>query len=222
MIETWPEGWGPIVSELAMHAPLAFESYTQRFGNSPVMVRPFKSLALCDEAVAIRILWMPFLDARIDGLDADVMRGLARLAESDVRHVDKVLSHPGLERGITKNSRALAMLLNLEQEQPETAAAIQELTWVQNVMDEAALNLDEVLSVYPGSVLYSHLAVGEMVTMALRSKETLTGLIALTWVQDDLTYGEYGRIVTIRIIAEKDDWELPQFSGQLVFRHAEC
>ena len=192
-----------------MYTPLAFDSFSQRYeGYPPIDVRPFKSLALCDEDVAIRILWMPFLDSRIDGLDGDVVRGMARIAESDLRKVDKVLSHPLIEGGITKYSRALAMLLILEQEQAETAAAIQELTWVQSAIDEAKLSLDEVLRRYPAGVLYGQLAVGEMVTMARRSPQTLTGLLDLAWLQDNLAKSEYRVIVVISIIASKDDTEM--------------
>ena len=192
-----------------MHAPLAFESYTQRFGNSPAVVRPFKSLALCDEAVAIRILWMPFLDARIDGLDADVMRGLARLAKSDVRKVDRVLSHPVLEGGIAENSRALAFLLILEQEQPEMAAAIQALPWVQEVMQDASLSLDEVQAKQPGHIVpYSHSAVGDLVMVARDSSETLTGLLELPWMQDNFAKSEFRVILLMSIIAGKDGTEM--------------
>ena len=64
----------------AAYAPAAFEAYTQRFNYYSGALQPFITLALCDEALALRLLGMPFLAADVgDTGDGDVLDALAAI-----------------------------------------------------------------------------------------------------------------------------------------------
>ena len=74
----------------------------QRFGDRliyPSFIRAFIPLAICDEAVASRVVQMPFLDGT--GFDAYfaanellILEGLGRIAQSTRGAVEEVLSSP--------------------------------------------------------------------------------------------------------------------------------
>ena len=169
VIAEWHDSLRPRIRVFAVHAPAAFEAYTQRFNYYSGAFRPYITLALCDEALALRLLGMPFLAVDVgDGRDGDVLDALARLTDPDVGDVDELLSHPLLEDGITEIDRAVVLLLVLEHEHPEAAAMLQTVPWVQEIMREAALSADDIqLSRAP----LRHSSLHWLVEMADRSPE---------------------------------------------------
>ncbi len=161
-------------------------------------LRPYITLALCDEALALRLLAMPFLAAdRGDGRDGDVLDALARLTDPDVGDVDELLSHQLLEGGITEIDRAVVLVLALEYEHTEAAAMIQTVPWVQKVMREAALSTNDIqISEAP----QSHYSVYWLVDMAGRSPKSLRALLRLPWMQDQRIQIEHWLIGSLRSI----------------------
>ena len=79
-----------------------------------------KSFAQRDEAAALRIIDMPFLET-IDGLDAAAMRSLSGLALWwDQGRLQQVLSHPTLSNGITDDQTVIVAALGIvEKDRPE-------------------------------------------------------------------------------------------------------
>ena len=184
--------------EFAAYAPAAFEAYTQRFNYYSGALRPYITLALCDEALALRLLAMPFLAVdQGDGGDGDILDALARLTDPDVGDVDELLSHPLLEDGITEIDRAVVLLLVLEYEHPEAAAMIQTIPWVQDAMREAALSADDIqVSRAP----LHHYSLYWLIETADSSPESLHALLRLAWMHDQQIQSEYWLTDSLRTI----------------------
>ena len=175
--------------EFAVYAPAAFEEYTQRFNYYSGALKPYITLALCDEALALGLLGMPFLAVDVgDGLDGDVLDALARLTDPDVGDVDELLSHPLLEDGITEIDRAVVLLLVLEHERPDAAAMIQRIPWVQKIMREAALSANDIQT---SRAPLHHYSLYWLVEMADRSPESLRAFLELPWMQDQRVQTEH-------------------------------
>ena len=182
----------------AAYAPAAFEAYTQRFNYYSGAHQPFITLALCDEALALRLLGMPFLAVDVgDAGDGDVLDALARLTDPDVGKVDELLSHPLLEDGITEIDRAVVLLLVLEYERPEAATMIQTIPWIQDIMREAALSANDIeVSRAP----LHHYSIYWLVEMADRSPESLRAFLELPWMQDQQIQTEHWLTDSLRTV----------------------
>ena len=203
--------------EFAAYAPDVFKEYTQRFNYDSGTLRPFIALALCDEALALRLLGMPFLAAdRGDGIDGDVLDALARLTDADVGDMDELLLHPLLEDGITENDRLVVLLLALEHESPDAAAMIQRITWVQDVLRELSLSANDIQTLKSHQ---RHWSLYWLVGMGALSPESLRAFLELPWMQDQQVQIEHwltgsdrsveslsqGMAVFVRYIASKSD-----------------
>ncbi len=100
------------LQRLAIGSPVAFRAWMHHFGDDEVSwppIRHYASIAFCDEATALRILQMPFLDqvpvhAISVERDNAILRELSRLARSSLDDLEAVLSHPELQGGITDTS----------------------------------------------------------------------------------------------------------------------
>ena len=190
------------MQSIAMHTPEAFDALMRRLGPLlqayggnyyfyTILLPSYQAIALCDEAAAIKILGMPFLsDSYYDadrqedfGVISTFGEGLwdslSRLAESDLDGLQRVLSHSELEDGITNERVALTVLLALEQEDPEAAAAIRALPWVQDGIE------NEPYGDYHED---EGLRVVDLVGLAWRSRESLRTLLSRSWAQED--YGQ--------------------------------
>ena len=126
------------LQRLATGSPAAFQAWMQHFGDDETswpLIEHYASIAFCDEAIALRVLQMPFLDQVpvhdiSVGRDILILRELSRLARSSLDDLEAVLSHPELHGRITDASIALVLLLILDREEAAAAAAIQALPWV--------------------------------------------------------------------------------------------
>ena len=203
--------------EFAAYAPDAFREYTQRFNYFSGALRPFITLALCDEALALRLLGMPFMAADVgDGMDGDVLAALARLTDPDVGDVDELLLHPLLEGGITEIDRVVVLVLVLEYERPDAAAMMQRVPWIQDIMREAGLSENDIDT---SRSLTHHFSLSWLVKMAYQSPESLRAFLELPWMKDQhvpidrwltgsLSSVEsliQGMAASIRLIAGKSD-----------------
>ena len=203
--------------EFAANAPAAFDAYTQKISHFTLGLRPFITLALCDEELALRILAMPFMEVdQGDGGDGAVLAALARLTDPDVGDVDDVLSHQLLEDGITEVDRAVVRLLVLEYEHPEAAAIMLSIPWIQDVMREAALSESDIQT---SRAPLHHYSVYWLIDMADRSPKSLRAMLRLAWMQDQHIQTEHwltgslrtvegsihGMATYVRFIANKSD-----------------
>ncbi len=209
--------------EFATYAPDAFKDYTQKYDYYSGRHRPFITLALCDEALALWLLGMPFLGEDIgDGLDGDVLAAFARLTDTDVGDVDDLLLNPLFEDGITEFDRVAVLLLVLEHERPHAAAMIRRVPWVQEIMREAGLsgkNGPSEISFQYARRPAHYYSLPWLVEMAYSSPESLRALLELPWMLDqhvrteewltdsDRSVGSAVQTVTIfvRHIAGKSD-----------------
>ena len=197
----FPQELVELLESIAMHTPEAFDALMPRLGPLSqaygggylykILLPSYQAIALCDEATATKILGMPFLSDSYYDAQRQKDRGvisrfggvlwdsLSRLAESDLDGLQRVLSHSELEGGITNERVALTVLLALEQEDPEAAAAIRALPWVQDGIENRPngdYHEDEGLRVV------------DLVGLAWRSKESLRTLLSRSWAQED--YGQ--------------------------------
>ena len=186
----------------------------QRFGDNDVhgMLLPFyEAIALCDEAAAISILQMPFLSGasgRFDGGYLDrggfhVLDNLSRLAMFDLDGLQRVLSHPDLRHGITSAQAAFVVLLALEQDNPEAAAAIKALPWVQDGITYTPESDDSLL--HRNFEEYENESVLALAEMARRSSESFWALLDKSWVRDGYTSSEYQVLSELFELASRDD-----------------
>ncbi len=182
VIAEWPAFYTQELRLFAGKAPAAFDAYTEHISYFTLELRPFITLALCDEDLALRILAMPFMQVgQADGGDAAVLAALARLTDPDVGDVDDVLANPLFEGGITEVDRAPVRLLVMEYEHPEAAALMLSVPWIEDVMREGGLGDDEIqLSRAP----LHHYSVYALIEMADRSSESLIAFLGLSWMQD--------------------------------------
>ena len=84
-----------------------------------------------DEATTLRIIGMPFLEA-VDHRDIQTLETLSNLLESDPDGLQRLLSLPTLQDGITDDHSRMLSILRLESVDPEAAAAVRALPWVQD------------------------------------------------------------------------------------------
>ena len=167
--------------------------------------------SLCDEAAAISILQMPFLSGasgHFDGGYLDlggfhVLDSLSRLAMFDLDGLQRVLSHPDLRDGITSAQAAFVVLLALEQDNPEAAAAIKALPWVQDGITYTPESDDSLL--HRNFEEYENESVLALAEMARRSSESFWALLDKSWVRDGYTSSEYQVLSELFELASRDD-----------------
>ena len=167
--------------EFARYAPTAFEAYTKVFDYYSSEFKPYMTLALCDEALALRLLEMPFMTVIRDGHDRLVLDALARLTASDVGDVDELLAHPLLQDGITDLDAPLVLMLVLEHERPEAAAMIGEVPWLREIVDLAGASEDEVDT---SARSHDHASFFRLIEIANSSPASLRVLLELPWMQN--------------------------------------
>ena len=139
-------------------------------------------IANADEAAALQIIGMPFLDS-MDRGDLTILDTLRTLEGEGLRYL---LSHPTLIGGITDDQRAAVALLRLEWQYPETAAVILALPWVRD-------------GIAPSEV-ESAIALQEL---ALKSRQVLQALAQKPWMQDGLTPDESSMTWKLRSIRDE-------------------
>ena len=127
------------------------------------------SIAHADEAAALQIIGMPFLDSMGRG-DSTILDTLRTLEREGLRWL---LSHPTLTGGITDDQRTTVALLRLEWQYPETAAVIMALPWVRD-----------------GIAASEEAPVLALRHMALDSQKVFWTLAHRPWLQDGLNPDE--------------------------------
>ena len=163
-----------------VHKPWMQDALTEP--ESQAITR-LSAIANPDEAAALQIIGMPFLDS-MDRGDSTILENL-RALEGEGLHW--LLSHATLTGGITDDQRATVALLRLEWQYPETAAVIMALPWVRD-------------GIAPSEV-ESAMALQEL---ALDSERLLQALTQKSWVQrDGLTPDESSVIWSLRSVRDE-------------------
>ena len=108
-----------------VHKPWMQDDLT---GPETQAITILSAIANADEAAALQIIGMPFLDS-MDREDSTILDNLRTLKGEGLRWL---LSHSTLTEGITDEQRATVALLRLEWEYPERASVIMALPWVRD------------------------------------------------------------------------------------------
>ena len=127
-------------------------------------------LSFWDDASTARILGMPFLEA----LNGDEQRITALFMDIAVRRaLPAVLSNPKLEGGIHDGQLAILALADIEHQDPQAAAALNRLAWLQDGIDASEQE-----------------GVRSIVRVATGSDALFRALLGKEWVQDNLSRAE--------------------------------
>ena len=180
----------------------------QRFGDDEThesLIASFASIAFCDEAAALSILQMPFLDdagvgAYSEAADRLVLDELSRLALSSLDDLNGVLSHPELHGEITDESTALVLLLVFDWEDAASSAAIRALPWIE----DGITHVDR--DTWPGGFVEDETEhVIGLVVMARRANGSFWAFLDLPWVRDGYDWIEWPIINDLQGMALWDD-----------------
>ena len=128
-------------------------------------------IATRDDKSAAQILEMPFLQTVYQReslhIMVQILQDLARNSRSGLR---RLLSSPALSGGITSDQLATVALLDLEVRNPDAAAAVQALPWIQDGIDPS--EQDAVLALR---------------NIELESDLIFWALLPKQWMQDSMT-----------------------------------
>ena len=180
----------------------------QRFGDDEThesLIDSFASIAFCDEAVALAILQMPFLDDAgvgpyFEAGDSLILDGLSRLAQSSLDDLNGVLSHPELHGEITDESTALVLLLVFDWEDAASSAAIRALPWIE----DSITHVDR--DTWPGGFVEDETEhVIGLIVMARRANGSFWAFLDLPWVRDGYDWIEWPIINDLQGMAQWDD-----------------
>ena len=128
------------------------------------------NLAYWDDVSTARILKMPFLET-LEGDEEDIVYFLLDVAYR--RSLLSLISSPRLEGGIRDGQLGTVALVDIELRDPEAAAALNGLAWIQ---DDVGLS--------------EQTAVRSLVNTAAGSDALFRALLAKSWVRDGLTHDE--------------------------------
>ena len=122
-----------------------------------------------------RLMDMPFLESldRLDTIPLSLLDQLLTAADTNREEACEVLSHPSWQDGLTDEERLLPLLLYLEGRDPELAAQVAALPWIEDGIDDSE---------------YS--AAYRLQDVALGSVPLLRALLAKPWVADGLDASE--------------------------------
>ena len=146
------------------------------------------TLAEIDEAIAFRIINMPFIRTWNQGRDGSVLSNAKRLAESDLAGLKQVLSHPQFAGGITDDQITTFALLVLGRERPAASAAIEELPWVRDGVGRRAQS--NVISHLDGPEALEENAVLTLASIARWSQDVGLTLVRKPWLRDGVSRAE--------------------------------
>ncbi len=166
-------------------------------------IRSLASIAAIDKEAALRIVEMPFLET-LDLAEYDTIGYLKELAVSSPEDLQQLLSHPELENGITDDNLTIVWLLYLRWSDPEAAAAIEGLSWVEDGI-APPWEYRSVFLAQPEPETYEQSMVVELITLAQESREALLVLARKPWLQDGLFSREVTALYDLVSMARQDE-----------------
>ena len=164
------------------------------------ILRLLVSISDSHEEVAQQIMEMPFLES-IEFVDVEALRALAELAAIDPVYLQEVLSRLASGDEGAEDIGLTISFLRLKRTDPEAAAAIEQLTWVQDGINKPPPGNVIVLPGHPTE--HEQRVVLDFFRLAIKSRPLLMSLLSKPWVQDDLTLIE---MLIIRTIIDLSDW----------------
>ena len=167
-----------------------------------------------DEATTFRIVGMPFLEA-IDHRDIDTLETLHNLLESDPDGLQRLLSLPALQDGITDDHSGTLSILHLESVDPAAAAAVRALPWAQD--DPGNVDLLRMLALESKRAFWAYMeqfgddringgVLRRIITIAGIDESTAIQILRMPFLE---TY-EPADLVTVNFLA---DLSLSNLSG---------
>ncbi len=142
-----------------------------------------------DPATALRLVEMPFLAVSASKDDSSIIGNLMDMVTYSPNPdkpavLREVLDHPWLQGGIRDGYRHVVELLAVSRQNPEIAAAIESLPWIQDGIDASELQAM--------TVLYG---------VALQAPHYIPILVSHPWAQDGLDAADQNRVR--RVVAER-------------------
>ena len=159
-----------------------------------------------DEATTFRIVGMPFLEA-IDHRDIDTLETLHNLLESDPDGLQRLLSLPALQAGITDDHSGTLSILHLESVDPAAAAAVRALPWAQD--DPGNVELLRMLALESKRAFWAYMeqfgddringvVLRRIITIAGIDESTAIQILRMPFLE---TY-EHADLVTVSFLAD--------------------
>ncbi len=183
------------LQHLALASQPVFWAWMEHFGNDPknnAILFTIVFLALHDEAAALRLVHMPFLQTREDGDDFLVVNGLSNLERTHPGSLRQILSHPRLLAGITDDHLPFIHLLILRIKDPRAAATIEALPWVQDGLGRPINRTLHSATSHPSE--FEERAITSLARLTDSFHELLVSFVGKPWLQDGLTFWELSAI----------------------------
>lgn len=154
-----------------------------------------------DEDTVIRLVSMPFLET-VEFADDDVVRRLHELSVNDPEGFQRILSHPTLTDGITDEIAVHVSLLYLEHVNPELAAAINGLPWVQDGITYVPPR--NWGSANPDPREHEATVVLDFIEVGTQAPEFLLQLTTKPWVVDAVDSAEESVVLPLFSLVNRD------------------
>ena len=169
-----------------------------------------------DEETVLRLVNMPFME-RIEIQDGQAVTWLYELAKADYQALQRILSRPIVQDGVTDEESIYLSLYYLEETLPEAAAAIFGLPWVADGIDHVPWQ-PRVSSIDVLQEIEAHEIIG-LVRLAIASPDFLIELTKKGWMRDSInrdeatTIGSFGNIIDFDEEAALRVLRLPQLDN---------
>ena len=197
----WAESYDrDILRGLGREAPAAVDAFLdwvgdgkQRGQGSRFILYEYSDLAKANEAAALRVLGMPFLE-EVEYPDSEVVVLLRNLARVDPDGLALLLEHPTLESGIADEQIGDVFLLHLERRDASAVETIRNLSWVEDGLTRGAWSEME--------------AVIDLVQTALAFPRSFEALRWQSWMRDGITRPEYlviNHIALVPVLPSTDE-----------------
>ena len=160
------------------------------------------AIAEVDEATALQIANMPFMGTPNQGADNRLLSIAMDLATSDLAGLQQILTDPRLSGGITDDSIMTFVFLALGLDQPDTAAAIQALPWVQDGIGR--LEFENHFHRDEHSTDWEQRSVFFLIELAKWSQQALMAVLDLPWMHDGITLSEHDVLQDLQDLPRTD------------------
>lgn len=124
--------WSPNFFQALMEKPWVRDGVSH---DEAMIMSSFTTLARTDEALALQVLAMPFLE-EITSADSKSLHIIVSYVKQHQGSSTGLLTHPKLVGGITDQKHTTLALIYLEQRFPNAASKVNRLSWIQNGMDQ--------------------------------------------------------------------------------------
>ncbi len=146
------------------------------------------AMGAVDQAGVLGLIRLAFLNT-IERADVEAMRALTDELKANPAALQEALSHPALGHGAAENVAAVAALLSLKRSDPEAAAAITALPWVQ----------DGIRSLAPGNsrgFAFELNRLHDLIDLARVSRQAFTNLVGKPSILND--FAPFARTLAVR------------------------